>query len=103
MVNSNTIIELLAMIEAFVYVSVYAYLQHKYNIETSAIQDKTTLTIIFSSFVGIIKGILIFTGKDYCDPYIQLFSFMQGISLMVIATMIGIQINQDIKNIKKGL
>ena len=92
----NNIISLLTMVEAFLFVGVYMYKIHKKKIETSALQDKTMISLIFYSMLGIIKYSLLLTERG--TGYENLFSLMQNITFMVIAFCIGIEQHQRFKD-----
>ena len=94
--NSN-ILGLLFMIDGLAYVLWYAWVAHRNKIETSANTDKITLTVIFSLFVGLIKYTMLCIGYTYCDGHIQLFTFIQDGSILVIATCVGMKLHEDIK------
>ena len=101
MINSN-VLGLLFMIDALAYVIWYAWQAHKHNVVTSANTDKITLTVIFSALVGLIKYILLLRGHTYCDGHIQLFTFIQDGSMMVVATCVGLKLHEKIKPKKDG-
>lgn len=98
--NSN-VLGLLFMIDALAYVIWYAWVAHKNNTPTSANTDKITLTVIFSAFVGLIKYTLLCMGYTYCDGHIQLFTFIQDGSIMVVATCVGLKLHESIKHDKE--
>ena len=92
---------LIAALEILFFVGVYTFLLHKNKIRTSALLDKITITIIFSSIVGLITSILLILGVNPSEKHIVLFHFIQVISMMVIGTCLGIGFNQKIKNLKR--
>lgn len=91
---------LIFMFDAFAFVAWYALMCKRKHIATSALDDKIILTMLFSSFVGIIKYALLCKGIDHSEEHIQVFTFIQDSSLMVIATCLGLKMHQKLKDLK---
>lgn len=87
------------MVEAFIFIGFYMRKLHTKKVETSALQDKTMISIMFYAILGIVKYSLLLTGKGM--GYEELFSLMQNITFMVIATCIGIELHQRFKDSAK--
>ena len=92
---------LLASVEILGFVGLFTFLLHKYKINTSVYLDKITITTLFSGVVMLITNVLLILGVSPGEKHIIFFHFIQTLSLMVIATFLGVGFNQKIKNLKR--
>ena len=93
----TNVLGLMLMADAFIYLIFYAIKSHRLHIETTALSDKITLTLLLASFVGIIKYTLLLMGHNNCDEKIILFDFIQVCSLAIVIMCVGLKLNQQSK------
>lgn len=92
---------LIFMFDAFAFVAWYAIMCKRKHIITSALDDKIILTLLFSSFVGVIKYAMLCKGVQCSEEHIQVFTFIQDSSAMIVCTCLGAKIHQKIKDLNE--